>query len=236
MTIKSTLKNMAEGLGLHVTRQSQNPMQTLLGLRAIPFRSIFDVGANEGQFARFARGVFPQATLYCFEPTPQAYEKLANWAEADGNVVAANLALGDSPGKCEINLHSDHTPSSSLLETTGMSHAIYPVTAHQRKVDVRIERLDDFVAGLPQSPAAEMLLKLDVQGFEAPVLRGATRVLSQVRACIAEVCLDDLYQGQSSFKEVSDLAHAAGLRYAGNLNQAYGTDGHVIYLDALFIR
>jgi FkbM family methyltransferase len=211
-------------------------MHTLLGLRAIPFGSIFDVGANEGQFARFAREAFPQARLYCFEPTPQAHAKLAAWALADGNAVTANVALGDASGTCEINLHADHSPSSSLLDTTDTSHAVFPMTARQRKVAVRIERLDDFVASQPWPPAEEILLKLDVQGYEAPVLRGAPNLLGSARACIIEVCLDGLYQDQSTFKEVFDLIHAAGLRYAGNLNQVYGVDGHVIYLDALFVR
>ena len=51
------------------------------------------------------------------------------------------------------------------------------------------------------------LLKLDVQGYEARVLRGATKLLEEnrIRVIMAELCLSSLYVQQSSFSEILGL-------------------------------
>jgi len=236
MTIRHAFKELAAKCGVHVVRMTHNPEYTMLGLKNVSFETIFDIGANEGQFARSIRRRFPSAHLICFEPTPNAFKKLESWTILDGNAVAFQLALGDMSGSLKMHLHAEHTPSSSLLSTTELSHDVFPMTVAQEQIDVRVERMDDYIAKVIQRPLGSTLVKLDVQGFEARVLKGATSLLSQCRACLVEVCLDNLYQDQSSFFDVCDLARTAGLRYAGNLTQSYADDGHIIYLDALFIR
>src|SRR5258706_14772622 len=69
-----------EVFGLALRGQS---VATYLGLREPwlqrqGFRTIVDVGANEGQFAHLARMAFPQAALHCFEPLPDCFAKLQN--------------------------------------------------------------------------------------------------------------------------------------------------------------
>lgn len=56
------------------------------------------------------------------------------------------------------------------------------------------------------------------------------------KACIAEVSLDKLYEGQAGFYKIVALLHELGFRYAGNLSQVYAKDGHVIYIDVVFIK
>jgi FkbM family methyltransferase len=235
MTIKSTLKKVLAHAGVHVTHIRENPQHTWLGLPAIPFNVIVDVGANEGQFAREARKKFPMSRIISFEPGPRAFARLKAWADQDGNAEAINMALGDSAGEVVLNLHPQHSESSSLLSTTPLSHELYPVTVQQQPVPVKVETLDTLF-GSELQISGDVLLKLDVQGFEVKVLEGARQSLSKVRACIAEVCLDPLYEGQSSFEEIVELCGAAGLKYRGNVSQVYANDGHVIYLDALFLR
>jgi len=56
------------------------------------------------------------------------------------------------------------------------------------------------------------------------------------KASILEVCLDKLYEGQAEFKEITELLYELGFKYAGNLNQTYADDGHVIFIDAVFVK
>lgn len=90
-------------------------------------------------------------------------------------MVAFNFALGNSRGTVDILEHVDHSPSSSLLHATCVSHSMYPLTRRESAVKVAIERLDKAVreAGVPI--ALEVLIKLDVQGHEDRVIRGARR-------------------------------------------------------------
>jgi hypothetical protein len=141
------------------------------------------------------------------------------------------------PGEAEMFVHVAHTSSSSLLSTTEHGEATYPKTRAQEKVVVPVIRLDDYVSGLTSPPEHEILIKLDVQGFEGNVLKGAPSTLSMARACIAEVSLEPLYEGQSSFDEIYEIMKAKGLAFSGTLTQLYSQrDGHVTSLDAVFVR
>ena len=233
-----TAKGVFTSLGLDVKRLAKSPGQTFLGLRSLPIRSVLDVGANVGQFARRAAVAFPDATLYCFEPLPDPFAELKTWAEdaAPRRVRPFNLALGDDEGELLFHRHVTHSDSSSLLETTSECESDFPSTREQVAERVRVRRLDTVLAELGSPPEPDLLVKLDVQGYEEHVIRGAPETLRRAAACIVEVCLDPLYRGQATFEGLHAALGAHGLRYAGNLDQSYAEDGHVVFLDAVFRR
>jgi FkbM family methyltransferase len=222
--------------GLIVQPYTQNPAYTLLGLKKLGVRSVIDVGSNEGQFARYILKRIPGVSLYCFEPVPQAFAKLSHWASSMRNVELFNVALGETTGKIEMLLHADHTPSSSILPTTALSSELYPFTKNQERVEVKVERLDDVLGAVSRQVKPPYIVKLDVQGYEGAVIRGGRSIFSGATACIVEISLDALYEGQSSFREIFLELDALSFRYAGNLGQVYADDGHIIYLDAVFVR
>ena len=84
--------------------------------------------------------------------------------------------------------------------------------------------------------ASEILIKMDVQGYEDRVIEGGNGIIGKARACIIEICLDSLYENQPSFGKIHHLMNEQGYQYAGNLEQVYADDGHVIYLDSVFVR
>ena len=223
--------------GLRVSRLQNDPHVTLLGLRSRPIRSVIDVGANVGQFGRWVRAAFPEAALVCFEPQPEACRELRNWARAQrAPVTVFELALGEASGFAAMWVHTDHSPSSSLLATTAVTAELYPQTRAQRELRVAQSTLDESMAPLLTTLQDELLVKLDVQGYEDRVIAGGEMVLRRAAACIVEVSLDALYAGQPSFEHLAAQLNALGLRYAGNLEQTFAPDGHVVFLDALFVR
>lgn len=237
MSLKGALRSGLNRVGFDVVRIHRSPKRTLLGIAQLDFCTVIDVGANEGQFAHLISRFFPRADLYCFEPLQGPYAELESWAQTQGGRVHCfPLALGDHEGTVDMHLHQEHTPSSSLLEATESCHRIYPQTRSERLVPVRLSTLDRVLGGIVDDMELEILLKLDVQGFEDRVLRGGTRVLSKCRALLLEVSLEPLYEKQASFHGLVALAHELGFRYAGNLDQKYGDDGRVVFLDAVFVR
>lgn len=68
------------------------------------------------------------------------------------------------------------------------------------------------------------------------MLRGGMQVLGRASACLLEVDLDYLYKDQADFGELVNILYARSYRYAGNFDQIYADDGHVIFGDALFIK
>jgi FkbM family methyltransferase len=236
MFINRLVRNTFNWLGADIRRLHESPLHTLLGLKAFPIQTVLDIGANEGQFAAYIRRFFPSALICSFEPLPGPFEKLSLAASRDPRLRPYNLALGEENGVVEFFLHSEHSPSSSFLQTTETSHKFFPVTAEQQVVSIRAATLDAWFQEHGAGIEKDILVKLDVQGFEDRVIRGGPTVLSEATACIVEVCIDRLYAGQAEFFEVSRLLQERGLRYVGNLNQAYAADGHVMYLDAVFVR
>jgi FkbM family methyltransferase len=235
--LQQLTKKVFNLMGVDIIRLPKSPRYSLLGLRHLPIRSIIDVEANTGQFAREIITVFPQAHIYCFEPLTEPYEELRKWAEKqDGRVTVFNVALGDKVGNVEMLKHLEHSPSSSFLKTTDLCHSLFPHTQRQSSVLTRMTTLDEWLKTLPNSLTPEILIKLDVQGYEDRVIRGGRETFNLTRACILEVNLDKLYEGQAEFNEIIELLYALGLEYAGNLDQIYADDGHVIYFDAVFVK
>jgi FkbM family methyltransferase len=236
-SLKKVLRRAINSLDLDIVRVHRSPKRTLLGMKNFNIRTVIDVGANQGQFARMISSFFPDAGLYCFEPLACPFRVLSAWAQTQGGRVRCfQMALGDVQGEVEMHLHMDHTPSSSFLEATERCHELYPQTQREKITKVYMTTLDEALKGELERMPRDILLKLDVQGFEDRVLLGGQGVLAASRACILEVNLAPLYDGQATFLQLTQILYEAGLRYAGNLDQAYEQNGRVVFLDAVFVR
>ncbi len=233
--VAAIIKSGFEVVGLDVAKASRNPSRTLLGLRNLPIRTIVDVGANTGQFAAHISPIFPQASLYCFEPLAEPFAELQRWANAQADRVRVfNVALGAVEGEASMFRHTEHSASSSLLATTEVCNQLYPQTRAQDSVMVKLTTLDAALANYSLQP--EILIKLDTQGYERQVIQGATNTFRQARACIVEINLFKLYDQQPSFIELAGMLNEFGFRYAGNLEQTYSPTGEVVYIDAMFLK
>ncbi len=237
--LKTGIKKVVNAIGLDIVRISNSPYYSLLGLKNLPnFRRVIDVGANKGQFASHISKFFPEAIIYSFEPIPVMYQELKNLAETcmKGRLFVFNLAIGEQVGTIDMFFHTTHSPSSSFLKTTNLCEDLYPFTKEQKTSKVKITTLDCWVEDSKISLEPEILIKLDVQGYEDRVIKGGVETFKKAKACIMEVCLDKLYEGQTDFKELCMMLYDLGFCYAGNLEQTYASDGHVIYIDAVFMK
>ncbi|SNQ60938.1 FkbM family methyltransferase [Candidatus Methanoperedens nitratireducens] len=235
--MKRIVKKLFNNIGFDITHLSDNPKYTLLGLRHLPICSVIDVGANEGQFARMISEVFPKANIYCFEPLLDPFKKLSKWAEfQSGRVNVSNIAIGDSEGDMQMFYHSEHSPSSSLLKSTEICKELYPFIQKQTPISVKLATLDKLMGNLSEPPIPDILIKLDVQGYEDRVIRGGAETFRRARACILEVNIGSLYENQASFKDILLSLDYLGYHYTGNIEQTYDNDGHVVFIDALFLK
>src|SRR6266550_7450631 len=205
-----------------ITHRSTNPAHNLLGLTAFPITCILDIGANLGQYATFLSKHFPSAHIFSFEPIPEAFARLKNIEIP--HFTPLQIAVGERNGVAVMEEHMHHNSSSSFLPATGICHAYYPVTKQTRSIEVPVMTLDTAVTHFQIALTADLLIKVDVQGFEDRVIRGGPRVFRSARACIAEICLDQLYEKQGTFPEIVGQLTEFGFEYAGNLEQSYATD------------
>lgn len=162
-------------------------------------RTVLDVGANEGQFIKTALALTPDAAIYGFEPNPEAIRKIKMGELSSRSVTVLPIACGSKKAALQLNI-SKFSPSSSLLKIAKQHSIEFPETETEKSITVEVERLDSIVQFLKiQGP---FLLKLDVQGFEAEVLSGATGIFNQTPIIVCEVNLASLYEGQCTFESV----------------------------------
>lgn len=207
------------------------------GLTALGARTVLDIGACGGELAeRELLAAFPQAQLHCFEPHPVNFARLEKVAARQPRIHAHNIALGDAEGTVSMQFNPNSPSSSSLLQQTAESVALFPVLEETIATPVRQMRLDDWVAAQAREIAGPLVVKMDVQGFEAHVIAGGRETLAKAAGLVLEVSLAPLYDGQPSFAELHDLLAGLGFRFAGTRDQFFGQQGEVIYLDACFLR
>lgn len=237
MDSRLVIKHAIRRLGVDVVSLKNVPRTTFLGLSARHFDCVLDVGAADGGFARWLSNMLPRVRMHCFEPLPAPATALRNWVEDQGhsNIAVHEIALSDFDGEAEILEHLDHSTSSSLLPMTSEGVARFPFVARAAKRTIQVSKLDTW-AGTQKGPLGRILLKLDVQGLEDRVLRGGERTLASVDACVLEVNIANLYDGQASFAALVGLLDAAGLTYFGNLEQIHDKKGTPVFVDSVFVR
>lgn len=197
-------------------------------------QTILDVGANTGPFAFAMRTLLPDAQIYSFEPLPDCHARLVANLSPYGKFQAFCTAVGEKSGDLTF-YRSSFAESSSALPMGALHKRSFPWTAENISIQVPVARLDDFLPVMKLQGAT--LLKIDVQGYEDRVLRGATQTLEQVQAVMTEVSYQPLYEGQVLFEGMYDFMLSHGFHYVGTLESLFSPlDGSILQSDALFIR
>jgi FkbM family methyltransferase len=144
---------------------------------------IFDVGAYQGDFARSCLNTWTTAKITCFEALEPKVIQLKQLAAQHPNVTVIPGLIG-AEAREQVPLNLSETASSVLVEQIPQQFPVqfYPM----RTIDQIVhEQFGD------RSPD---LLKIDVQGYELEVLKGAEKSLPQMQAILAEVNLLDIHQ------------------------------------------
>jgi FkbM family methyltransferase len=210
------------------------PHPDLAWLQPLGIRTVFDIGANVGQFATRIHAVLPEAIIYAFEPLADCFETLKFRMREAERFRAFNVGLGDTAGE-RLFHRNNFSQSSSFLAMTEVHRRNFPFTARERLARARLGRLDDIAKDLEMPP--HILVKIDVQGFEDRVIAGGRVVIEQARVALVEVSFRRLYEGQCLFEDVWRAMAGMGFRYGGALDQLKSPlDGEVLQADAIFIN
>jgi FkbM family methyltransferase len=203
-------------------------------LQRLQIRTVIDIGANVGQFARLIHAVLPEATIYSFEPLPDCHRELSKALSSFDRFHAINCALGDTAGEMDF-WKSPHTPSSSFLPMTSVHEAAYPESRRSVRVRVRVRPLDEI--GRELDFQENLFVKIDVQGYEGPVLRGGQATLRRAAVVLIETSFVPLYREQLLFVDVLGQMGALGFRFFGNIAQHDDPgSGCPLFADSLFIN
>lgn len=233
--LRKLIKKPLNKLGLDLVRY--NPQYSLgpyAYLTTFGIKTVIDAGAHSGEFALMINKLLPEAAIYSFEPQPDIFRQLEENMRSIARFRAFNYALGDANQKLEMH-RSDFTMSSSLLKMADLHKESFPETAGESIEVIEVRPLDELLAGLELE--LEILVKIDVQGYEDKVIAGGADVISKARAMIIEVSFQELYEGQPLFDDVYALLKEKGFDFMGHLFQLTSPiNGSVLQADALFLR
>jgi FkbM family methyltransferase len=196
---------------------------------------LLDIGGNMGQTGDEFRAMGYGCRIASFEPLSVPFAELSRKAAIDGKWEARQMAMGESPGTTQINVSGLHW-SSSILPMASRHKSIVPESAYVGVETVKIETLDRIFPQLAQ-PADKIMLKIDTQGYELPVLRGAVQSLPSISLVQLELSFVVLYDGQAKYYNVMqfldehgfDLANLSPIMFEQKTSQ-------FLQADALFVR
>lgn len=224
------LKNVFLRCGLDICRVKHK----YEWLRPYNIRTILDIGANIGYFSVTFHKILPQASIYAFEPLPDCYEQLLTRMEKIPQFRSFNCALGDTCSDANM-YRSEFSQSSSLLPMSDLHKQAFPHTKELTSDVVSVARLDEISRDLDMPD--NILIKLDVQGYENKVIAGGRQTFSRAKVLIIETSFQTLYEGQPLFDTIYDILRSLGFYYMGNLGQLKNpTDGGVLQADSVFVR
>lgn len=165
---------------------------------------VFDVGANEGQTLKWIKHNRPQSMVYSFEPVQSSFLKLQETAERIGACIPVNSALGSQSGKMDIKLFEEYSVLNSL------NPALMNNDTNAKVETVRIDTLDNYCTD-SEIPHID-LLKIDTEGFELEVLKGAKNLLlnGNISFIYAEVGFQSSNKRNTPFKDLTDFLEKEG--------------------------
>jgi len=178
------------------------------GFRPRPGWVVVDVGANIGAYSAWAAaGLDGSGTLVAIEPNPVCFERLAVTLEQlSVDASAVQVACGDRDAEVELHFEPGFTVSSSVR----------PFASASERVSVAMRTLDAIVRerGIDHID----ILKIDVEGAEELVLRGAARILHDTDRVILETTADIR-------PAIHRIMHDAGFALVRELVDHWGVDG-----------
>ena len=207
------LKKLLRSFDLKLTKLNDYPSPASMDILKKCFSKnekivIFDVGAHEGQSAQKYHFEFPNASIYSFEPFKVTYTEILK--KNIKNVTPFNIGFSDEVGsqKFFVNLGSQ---TNSLLELGTDAQEIWGgfrgLTAEE-EVLCEFNTIDNFMN--EQGISHIDFLKLDVQGAEYKVLRGAAVALTNKKITLIqlEALIGEQYVNQKTIAYyLSEMEH-----------------------------
>lgn len=199
---------------------------------------VIDVGANAGQYATMLRkDVGFTGDIISFEPNPDVFALLEQTARSDPRWHVYNIALSDRDGEASFNIMAADQFSSLNVPGEGLEPIFAERNKVTRTVHVPCARLGGLLPEIEATArSSAILLKMDTQGHDALVLRGAGDALSRMVGVQTELAVRPLYASATDYRDMIALLAEMGLVPNAIFANNKGHFPLLVELDGLFVR
>lgn len=238
MSIKQQIHNILRKTGYDISKFTpiSHPLARLIQLiKTYRIDTVIDIGANSGQFSQQLRDLGYTKRILSFEPLSTAFELLTKNSKNDSSWEVFNIAIGDTNEARAINI-SANSESSSLLNMLPSHIQFLPNSQFIGQEKIDIKTLDSLFDDLCKE-SINIFMKIDTQGFESKVLRGAENSLARIDTIQIEMSLIPLYDGEVLFNEMCTLMGSRGYTLVA-IEPAFSdpTSGQLLQVDGMFHR
>lgn len=224
---------MARERILALQSSHDSPFRSIVrNVQELDIRNVFDVGANVGQFGLDIRRHGFGGQIFSFEPIAETFAELSETIGRHQPWHALQLGLGSRVSEQEIYVSGNAGLSSSFLKMDNLHLENFPHSKTVSKQKVEVSTIDRQLEVLGIDPH-QTLLKLDVQGFEAEALKGASKSLSKFPLCYLEVSIVPLYEGEITFLPIVAELSKFGHQIIDVFRGIKAKDGKLLQLDIL---
>jgi FkbM family methyltransferase len=233
--LKSAVRRHRKRKNLRLGLKSRDPFVIMRNLITSETPLIVDVGAHVGLAAARYRELFPRAMIHCFEPFPESFELLKTSVSQLAPIELHNVALADVEGQAEFSINRNSATNSLLASDDDAAkywRSDAPMTTS--KLVVPTQALQGFAR--EHSIDGIDILKIDVQGGEYEVLKGAGELLSRqaIGLVYMELITAPTYVGQHRIREYLELFDAAGYELFDFYNLGR-SNGRLIQTDIIVV-
>lgn len=225
ITITNSIRN-APNVILRETRNDE--ISKLIISQYLPEKpTILEAGGYKGEDTIEMSQLWPESTIYTFEPLPTLFKELQENTQRYNNIICFDFALGNKIKKTPFFVSTiGHDGSSSILEPE--EHlTIHPEIGFAKKILVNQITID---AWAEENNIKKIdFLWLDLQGAEPLVLQASPKILQTVSVIYTEVNFKEMYKNCILFTEFKNWLVSKGFKLIHVTPQrTYGT--------ALFVR
>ena len=164
--------------------------------------TLIDIGSNKGQFILLCLKFFPNLIIYSFEPIKEIFEKKKNLLRFKKNIYFFNIGIGNKNKNLNFFV-TNRIDSSSFLKINKFRKHNSECNKDyfvKEKRKTKIKKLEQILKN--ENLKKPILTKIDVQGYELEVLKGAKKILSKIDYLLVEVSKNRMYNNQAIDNEI----------------------------------
>jgi len=154
---------------------------------------IFDVGANIGEYSEKILEFNPAVNIQCFEPIPDTFKQLTLRHQGKENVRLNHFALSDEKGVRSMYEYGKLNGTNSLEKHPDL------ISDKTNRIETTLQTIDDYCE--EHSIDTIDYLKIDVEGHEVNVLRGAKKMLQEKKIHSVQIEYNFLWKNTSNTME-----------------------------------
>jgi len=208
--LKLFIQSLFHKLGYHLSLRDKNvslsdaysEQQRLLSNKKV--KIIFDIGAADGRTSEHYHQLFPNATIYAFEPLPKSFQKLKDFASDKKYIIPMNFAVSDNIGESQFHI-SSLDDASSLLKGVKTGSSFDRHHEFKKTINVKTITIEE-VCKMFNIKEID-IVKMDTQGAELMALHGAKSLLmsKNISLIYSECQFIHLYKNSCQFYELNNF-------------------------------